>query len=169
MRIYITKKITVTVKNRLHSRQQPCRSPRLTVIGIGLRKISSKFCLPSVRAARRHCRCLAFRLFCLSVHFFYMRAFPRRLPALIICIPRTKKAPASQRKGRLLPCKKALGIDRRLIHARQLSVAASHEFEHDGGLDGIMKRIESQMSRNVIAVRLLKSRADGSDVEGSRF
>ena len=58
-------------KNRLHSRQQPCRSPRLTVIGIGLRKISSKFCLPSVRAARRHCRCLAFRLFL----FYYTSLF----------------------------------------------------------------------------------------------
>ena len=78
MRIYIPQKITITVKNRLHSRQQPCRSPRQTVIGIGLRKISSKFCLPSVRAARRHCRCLAFRLFyfilCLfSVYTFFMR------------------------------------------------------------------------------------------------
>ena len=78
MRIYIPQKITITVKNRLHSRQQPCRSPRLTVIGIGLRKISSKFCLPSVRAARRHCRCLAFRFFyfilCLfSVYTFFMR------------------------------------------------------------------------------------------------
>jgi len=31
-------KIACTVKNRLHSRQQPCRSPRQTVIGIGLRK-----------------------------------------------------------------------------------------------------------------------------------
>ena len=73
-----SKKITFTVKKRPHSRQQPCRSPRLTVIGVGLRKISSKFCLPSVRAARRHCRCLAFRLFycilCLfSVYTFFMR------------------------------------------------------------------------------------------------
>jgi len=40
MKIYIPQKITVTVKkNRLHSRQQPCRSPRLTVIGIGLREL----------------------------------------------------------------------------------------------------------------------------------
>ncbi len=80
-----------------------------------------------------------------------------------------KKAPLRKGRGAFCRAKKALGIDRRLIHARQLSVAASHEFEHDGGLDGIMKRIESQMPRNVIAVRLLKSRADGSDVEGSRF
>ena len=57
-------------KNRLHSRQHPCRSPRLTVIGIGLRKISSKFCLPPVRAARRHCRCLAFRHFYIIMRFF---------------------------------------------------------------------------------------------------
>ena len=43
MKIYIPqKKITVTVKNRLHSRQQPCRSPRLTVIGIGLRELFYK-------------------------------------------------------------------------------------------------------------------------------
>ena len=77
MKIHILKKTTVTVKNRLHSRQQPCHSPRLTVIGIGLRKISTKFCLPSVRAARRHCRCLAFRLFIyytlVSVYTFFMR------------------------------------------------------------------------------------------------
>ena len=79
MRIYIPQKITITVKNRLHSRQQPCRSPRQTVIGIGLRELfCQKVRLPSVRAARRHCRCLAFRLFyfilCLfSVYTFFMR------------------------------------------------------------------------------------------------
>ena len=42
MRIYIPQKITITVKNRLHSRQQPCRSPRQTVIGIGLRNLFDK-------------------------------------------------------------------------------------------------------------------------------
>ena len=79
MRIYIPQKITITVKNRLHSRQQPCRSPQQTVIGIGLRELfCQKVRLPSVRAARRHCRCLAFRFFyfilCLfSVYTFFMR------------------------------------------------------------------------------------------------
>ena len=49
MRIYIPQKITITVKNRLHSRQQPCRSPRQTVIGIGLRELFyQKVRLPSV-------------------------------------------------------------------------------------------------------------------------
>ena len=84
MKIYIPQKITAIVKNRLHSRQQPCRLrgelraprslqvPRLTVIGIGLRKISTKFCLPSVRAARRHYRCLAFRLFYFILYHFYV-------------------------------------------------------------------------------------------------
>ena len=85
IRIYIPQKTTVTVKNRLHARQQPCRSPRLTVIGIGLRKISSKFCLPSVRAARRHCRCrecsLFYFLLCLFlIHFSYVS--PEILKAL---------------------------------------------------------------------------------------
>ena len=36
---YILQKIACTIKNRLHSRQQPCHSPRLTVIGIGLREL----------------------------------------------------------------------------------------------------------------------------------
>ena len=75
MKNFILKKIVGDVKNRLHSRQQFCRSPRLTVIGIGLRKISSKFCLPSVRAARRHCRCLAFRLFYIIIHLFSVYTF----------------------------------------------------------------------------------------------
>ena len=75
-----SKKITFIVKKRLHSRQQPCRSPQLTVIGVGLRKISSKFCLPSVRAARRHCRCLAFRLFYFILRLFSVYTFFMRKP-----------------------------------------------------------------------------------------
>ena len=70
--LYSPKNNRYREKNRLHSRQQPCRSPRLTVIGIGLRKISTKFCLPSVRAARRHYRCLAFRLFYFILYHFYV-------------------------------------------------------------------------------------------------
>ena len=57
------------------------RSPQLTVIGVGLRKISSKFCLPSVRAARRHCRCLAFRLFYFILHLFSVYTFLIRNPS----------------------------------------------------------------------------------------
>ena len=38
-----------SIKNQLHSRQKPCRSPRLTVIGIGLRELFyQKVRLPSV-------------------------------------------------------------------------------------------------------------------------
>ena len=36
---FILKEIVCNVKNQLHSRQQPCRSPRLTVIGIGLHEL----------------------------------------------------------------------------------------------------------------------------------
>ena len=67
MRIYIPQKITITVKNRLHSRQQPCRLrgelraprslqvPRQTVIGIGLRELFyQKVRLPFLVV--RHCR-----------------------------------------------------------------------------------------------------------------
>ena len=96
MKIHIPQKITVSIKKidgtpgsspavctgnfglrprcKLRGELRAPRSlqvPRQTVIGIGLRKISSKFCLPSVRAARRHCRCLAFRLF-----YFIIRLFP---------------------------------------------------------------------------------------------
>ena len=42
MKNFILKKIACNVKNRLHSRQQPCRSPRQTVIGIGLRNLFDK-------------------------------------------------------------------------------------------------------------------------------
>ena len=67
-------KITVIAKNRLHSRQQPCRSLRQTVIGIGLRKLfMKKFAchrseqLGGIAAASRSAFCiLIIRLFSVS-------------------------------------------------------------------------------------------------------
>ena len=73
MRIYIPQKITITVKNRLHSRQQPCRSPRQTVIGIGLRELfCQKVRLPfsEVRHYRK-CRFSKMPHSCAKAHTVY--------------------------------------------------------------------------------------------------
>ena len=74
-------KNSVYHKNRLHSRQQPCRSPRQTVIGIGLRKLFIKkfACHRSERlggssAASRSA------FFYFIIHFFSVYTFPVSLP-----------------------------------------------------------------------------------------
>ena len=78
MRIYIPQKITITVKNRLHSRQQPCRSPRQTVIGIGLRKLFYKK-FACHRSERLGGSSAASRSAFLSIRFFSEYPFPVRL------------------------------------------------------------------------------------------
>ena len=76
MRIYIPQKITITVKNRLHSRQQPCRSPQQTVIGIGLRELFyKKFAchrserLGGIAAASRSAFFILYYVSFLCIHF----------------------------------------------------------------------------------------------------
>ena len=72
--IYIQKN-NLYRKKRLHSRQQPCRSPRLTVIGVGLRKISSKFAchrserLGGIAAASRSAFFILYYVSFLCIHF----------------------------------------------------------------------------------------------------